>query len=76
MFQLCQNIFNQMAMDIGETVIAATETIGQRFEVQTQQMENSGVKIVDGLLVLDNAIAVLIRSTMNITLFETTTSQP
>ena len=69
--QLSEDFFDQMTLDIGQAEVAAAEAEGEVFMVEAEQVEDRRVEIVDGLLVLNNVVAVLISLTIDQAFLET-----
>jgi len=44
-------------MDIGEPLLAASEAVGELFVIEAKQVEDGGVKVVDGDGVTGDLIA-------------------
>src|SRR5262245_6194043 len=55
-----QNRLDHVAVDVGQTVIAATVTVGQFLVVQAQQMQNRGVQVMNVDAILDRVPAELV----------------
>ena len=54
---LGQNLVDHSAADVGQTEVAALETVGQPFVVDAQQMQHRGVQVVDVHDVFDGVVA-------------------
>ena len=63
-------------MDVRETMIAAAETEGESFVVETEQMQDRGVKVVDLDGVVDGLVAVVIGGSVGHSALDATPGQP
>ncbi len=73
---LCQNTFNDFARNIGQAKIAALESISETLMIDTQKVENGGMKVVDVNTVLDHAVSKFARFAPCRTALDSTTSHP
>ena len=54
---LCQNIRNNPALNISQAETASLELVGQFLVIDTQQMENGGLQIMNMHWILSDVIA-------------------
>src|SRR5262245_17783311 len=74
--RLRQNVPDHFPVHVGQPHIAAAETIGKFFVVHAQQVQHSGVEIIDFDLVLDREIAVFVSGPINGAALDAATRQP
>ncbi len=65
-----------MPVDVGETKVAPAEPIGQVPVVESEEREHRGVKVANGVGVLDDAIPVLVGLTVDEPLPESSAGEP
>ena len=58
---LRQNVMHNIPMDVGQAVIAALESIGQTFMIDSQAVQNRGMKVMDMNGILFDVVAEIIR---------------
>lgn len=63
-------------MNIGETEVAAGIAISEFFVIESEQVENSGLQIVDMNGIVDHVEAEIVGLTVNVALFETSAGEP
>src|SRR5882762_10070071 len=63
------NLFYHLALDVGKAEIPALEPESESFMVETQQMQQCGLKIVDLNLILRDPETQVVRFSKNETLF-------
>jgi hypothetical protein len=63
-------------MDIRQAEVPPCVTVSKFFVVETQQMENGRVQVVNVDYILDSLEAKFIRRAMNVPAFDTATGQP
>lgn len=75
-FGLCQNSFNYVSMHIGEANIPPGIQKCLFFMIDSKLMENRCPQIVDRGWAIDDVVAQLVRSTINCSALESSTSEP
>jgi hypothetical protein len=53
---LCEYFWNDISVDVSQAVIATLMAVGQLFVIDAQQMQNSGVEIVNVHRILDDVV--------------------
>ena len=73
---LRNHLVNHPAADVGQAVIASLESVGELFVIDSHQVQNRGVQIVDMYGILCRVVAEVIRLTDRRTASDTATSHP
>ena len=63
-------------MYIGQAEVSASVAVGEAFVVDTEEMEDGGVEIVDGDSVFDGPESEVIGGSVNGAAFDTATGHP
>ena len=71
-----QNTLDHVPVDVGETEVSSAETVAERLVIESHEVEDGGVEIVDGLPVLHHPVAVLVGGAVDESLLEATAGQP
>src|SRR5688500_11357419 len=74
--RLGDDALHHLAAHVGEAVVAAAEAVGELRVVHAEKVEHRGVEIVNGDLVLDREVAVLIRGAVGGTALDAASGQP
>ncbi len=67
---------DDIALDVGEAEISAGVTVGKLGVVESQDVKDGGVEVVDMYLIADDVIAGFIGGAMHETRFNTTAGEP
>ena len=51
-----ENLFHDMAVDVGQPLLAPAEVVGELLMVKAEKMENGGVQVVDGYGILRHLV--------------------
>src|SRR6187549_2266599 len=73
---LCQNPANDVPVDVGQTEVAAGVAVGQLFVIETQQMQDGCVQIVNVDRGFDGVPAIFVRCSIGHSAFVSSTGQP
>ena len=73
---LGENLPNNMSVDVSQSKISATVTIGQPFMIDAQQMQNRRLQIVNVDRSLHDSVTKIIRATVNMPSLDSTTCEP
>lgn len=57
---LADDVFHHLAVDVGETEVAAGVVVGELFVIESHEVEDGGVEVVDVGLVFDGLVAVFV----------------
>lgn len=68
--------FDDLAVDVGESVAAALELVGERFVVQPEKVENCRLQVVDVNAVTCHVVSKFIRFAVNHSAADTTAGHP
>ena len=71
-----QNLFDHFSMHVGQAVVASLKTVGELFMVETKEVKQSRVQVVNVDLAFDGAEAEFVRFTVDVAGFHTTTGDP
>ena len=71
-----EDAFDQMTMNVGETVIAALKAIGELFVVETKQVKQGGVEVVNVDRVGGDVEAEVVGDAVDMAFFEAAPSEP
>src|SRR5687768_5212324 len=58
--RLRQNLLDDITVHVGQAHVTAVEPVGQRVVFESEQMQDRGVQLVDGLRFLYRLVAVLV----------------
>ena len=73
---LRQNVVDDVAVDIGQPEVAAAVAISQTFVVESDQVQNRGVQVMDVDLVLGDVKAELVGGTISCSRLHPSSGQP
>ena len=73
---LLDQVFNNVAVHIGQTKIPAGISVREFFMIEAEQLEHRSVQIVDVYFVLDRFEAELVGRSVNVPAFHAAASQP
>ena len=71
-----QDFVNDFAVDVGESVVAALESIGKLFVIESKLVEQRGVKVMNMDLLFDDVETELIGLAVDVAWFESAASHP
>ena len=63
-------------MDIGQSVTASLMSVSQTFMIDSEQMQNRSLKIMDMHTILGNVVTMIVRFSVTESWFDSTTSHP
>ena len=66
----CQDRSDDVAVDVGEAIVAAAETVGQPFMIQAEQVLHRGPEIIDSADVLHRVVAQFVGGSMGGSAFD------
>ena len=73
---LCQDFLNHLAMHIGQAEVPALETESQSGVIDSQQMQDRGLKVVDGNGILNGLEAEIVGSSVSHAWLDPSTCHP
>ena len=71
-----QDVLHDMAVDVGEAEVSAGVAVGELFVIETHEVENGGVEVVDVDFVFDGCEAEFVGGAVGHAAFDTATGQP
>lgn len=75
-FHSSQDLFDNVTMDIGKAAFEAIVVIGQAFVIETEEVEDGGVEVVDGGDVFSGFVAEVIGGSVGVGGFDSGSHEP
>ena len=75
-FELRENLFDEFAMDVGESELAALKAVSEAFVIDAEEMENRSVEIVDVDRVFEDIVAVVVGFSDSDSFFDSSSGHP